>query len=158
MLERGVEGYKTIGILARIRRGAALLLIGALLMTGLTACKIQQEIYEPGSYEGVSEGYHGPIRVVVTTTDMDIESIVIVEEHEKQVLGDVVDIVYETIPERVRRNNSTEVDVVSGATMTSTALIKAIRDGLDKALIPTEEAAEQTDGNESAEESETQGN
>ena len=57
-------------------------------------------------------------------------------------LGEVVDIVYETIPERVRRNNSTEVDVVSGATLTSTALIKAIQDGLDKALLETAEASE----------------
>jgi uncharacterized protein with FMN-binding domain len=82
---------------------------------------------------------------------MDIESIVIIEEHEKQVLGEVVDIVYETIPERVRRNNSTEVDVVSGATMTSTALIKAIRDGLDKALIPSEDGVEPEAGSEDTE-------
>ncbi|MDK9710410.1 FMN-binding protein [Acidaminobacter sp.] len=151
MFERRVEVSETIGIHALIRRGAALLIIAALLILGLSACKIQKEIYVPGSYEGVSEGYHGPIRVVVTTTAMDIESIVIIEEHEKQVLGEVVDIVYETIPERVRRNNSTEVDVVSGATMTSTALIKAIRDGLDKALIPSEDAAEPETGGEDAE-------
>jgi len=156
MFEGGFEGYETIGILALIRRGAAVLLIAAFLVLGLSACEIQHDIYVPGSYEGVSEGYHGPIRVVVTTTAMDIESIVIIEEHEKQVLGEVVDIVYETIPERVRRNNSTEVDVVSGATMTSTALIKAIRDGLDKALIPAEDAAEPDNGGEKAEESESQ--
>lgn len=146
MFEDGFEVSETIGILGFIRRGAALLVIAALLVLGLSACEIQKEIYVPGSYEGVSEGYHGPIRVVVTTTAMDIESIVIIEEHEKQVLGEVVDIVYETIPERVRRKNSTEVDVVSGATMTSTALIKAIRDGLDKALIPSEDAAEPKEG------------
>lgn len=151
MFEDGFEVSETIGILALIRRGAALLVIAVLLVLGLSACEIQKEIYVPGSYEGVSEGYHGPIRVVVTTTAMDIESIVIIEEHEKQVLGEVVDIVYETIPERVRRKNSTEVDVVSGATMTSTALIKAIRDGLDKALIPEVDATETKDGDEDTE-------
>jgi len=154
MFESEVEGCETIGIYAFIRRGAALLAVAALLILGLSACEIQKEIYVPGSYEGVSEGYHGPIRVVVTTNAMDIESIVIIEEHEKQVLGEVVDIVYETIPERVRRNNSTEVDVVSGATMTSTALIKAIRDGLDKALITSVDAAEPESGGEDTEDTE----
>lgn len=125
-----------------IARSTLLIIVSLALVIGVSGCKIQKDIYVPGSYEGVSEGYHGPIRVVVTTDAQEIESIVIVEEHEKQVLGDVVDIVYETIPERVRRNNSTEVDVVSGATLTSTALIKAIQDGLDKALLETAEASE----------------
>ena len=130
------DGVKTIA------RSTLLIAVSLALAVGVTGCKIQKDIYAPGSYEGVSEGYHGPIRVVVTTDAQEIESIVIVEEHEKQVLGEVVDIVYETIPERVRRNNSTEVDVVSGATLTSTALIKAIQDGLDKAMLETAEASE----------------
>lgn len=118
-----------------------LVLILAVMVMGslLSGCGIREALYTPGSYEGVSEGYHGPIRVVVTTSAYEIESIEIVEEHEKLVLGDVVDIVYETIPERVRRQNSTKVDVVSGATQTSNALIEAIRSGLDKAMAELEE-------------------
>ncbi|SCZ76312.1 FMN-binding protein [Acidaminobacter hydrogenoformans] len=130
------------GGIRTITRTVLLIAVSLTLVMGVAGCKIQKDIYAPGSYEGVSEGYHGPIRVMVTTDAQEIESIVIVEEHEKQVLGDVVDIVYETIPERVRRNNSTEVDVVSGATLTSTALIKAIQDGLDKALLESAEASE----------------
>lgn len=135
-----VKGHRTIG-----RRFFFMMVLFLLVGMALGACKIQEERYVPGTYEGVSEGYHGPIRVEVTTSAFEIESIVIVEEHEKQVLGEVVDIVYETIPERVRRYNSTEVDVVSGATMTSTALIEAIQDGLNKALIEPEEVTDKSE-------------
>jgi uncharacterized protein with FMN-binding domain len=108
------------------------LLVAVLLLSG---CSIRKDIYTPGTYEGVSEGYHGPIRVLVTTDAHQVSGIEIIEEHEKLVLGEVVDIVYETIPERVIRKNSTDVDVVSGATYTSTALIEAIGDGLNKARL-----------------------
>lgn len=129
---------KTAGTVRHLCNVGFLILLVLLFSLFMYGCSIRSEIYTPGDYEGVSEGYHGPIRVIVTTDAYQITKVIIVEEHEKLVLGEVVDIVYETIPERVIKQNSTEVNVVSGATFTSTALLEAIQDGIEKAGLNVE--------------------
>lgn len=99
----------------------------ALLMSG---CESNKILYEAGEYEGVGQGHHGPIRVVVTTDEYSILDIKIVEEYE---MPELAKIVYDKIPKKVIKTNDAEVDVVAGASYTSHGLIDAIKDGLSKA-------------------------
>lgn len=102
------------------------------LVTGLVACGPKSIIYKEGTYEGSAEGHIGTIKVQVVTDQYVIKQIKILDEQEIPVLADIV---YEKIPARVIKANSTEVEVVAGATYTSNGLLEAIKDALDKAKI-----------------------
>jgi uncharacterized protein with FMN-binding domain len=100
------------------------------LATELMACGSKTVIYKAGSYEGNAEGHIGPIKVQIVTDLYEIKEIKILEQQETPVIADIV---YEKIPARIIKANSSEVEVVAGATYTSNGLIKAIKDGLNKA-------------------------
>ena len=89
-------------------------------------------IYKQGTYEGNAEGHIGPIKVKIVTDQYEIKEIVILEQQETPVIAEIV---YEKIPAKVIKANSPEVEVVAGATYTSNGLIKAIKDGLNKAKV-----------------------
>jgi uncharacterized protein with FMN-binding domain len=109
-----------------------ILILTVLLTVGLTACTSKRIHYQAGSYEGVGEGHHGPIKVMITTDQYRIKEIKVIEEYEMPELSKIV---YEKIPKRVIKANRADVDVVAGATYTSKGLIEAITDGLSKAKI-----------------------
>jgi uncharacterized protein with FMN-binding domain len=109
-----------------------ILILVILLTIGLTACISKKVRYQAGSYEGVGEGHHGPIKVLITTDQYEIKEIKIIEEYEMPELSEIV---YDKIPKKVMKVNSAEVDVVAGATYTSEGLIEAIADGLNKAEV-----------------------
>jgi len=107
--------------------GLTLMLV---LSTGLMACGAKSIAYKAGVYEGNAEGHIGPIKVQIVTDQYNIKEIKILEQQENPIIAAVV---YKKIPARIIKANSTEVDVVAGATYTSNGLIKAIKNGLDKA-------------------------
>ena len=111
-----------------------LLVLSLVIVLGvsLIACSKKEIIYKKGIYEGNAEGHIGPIKVQIITDQYEIKEIKILEQQETPVIADAV---YKKIPARVIKANSPEVEVVSGATYTSNGLIKAIKNGLDKAKI-----------------------
>ena len=102
------------------------------LATGLVACGTKPVIYKQGTYDGIADGHIGPIKVQIVTDEYEIKEIKIIEQQEIPIIADAV---YAKIPQRVIKTNSTDVEVVAGATYTSNGLIKAIKNGLDKAKI-----------------------
>lgn len=81
-------------------------------------------------YLGVGEGgIGGTITVKVTVDNEKIIKVDVVEQHETLGLG--TNAINELIP-NIITNNSSEVDSVSGATMTSTALKAAVSDAVSK--------------------------
>jgi uncharacterized protein with FMN-binding domain len=102
------------------------------LVVTVVSCGAKPIIYKEGTYEGNADGHIGNIKVQIVTDQYEIKDIVILSQEETPV---VADIVYKKIPARVLKKNSPEVDVVAGATYTSKALIKAIKDGLSKATL-----------------------
>ena len=108
------------------------IVLAIVLAEGLVACSTKTAIYKKGVYEGNGEGHIGPIKVQIITDQYEIKEINILEQQETPVIADIV---YEKIPARVIKKNSPEVEVVAGATYTSNGLIKAIKDGLDKAKL-----------------------
>ena len=89
-----------------------------------------QNIYRDGTYTGTAQGYGGEIKVRVTISDQKIVSIEVTEHkgetrkyfEQASVLAD-----------QIVAAQSTNVDTVSGATLSSNGIINAVRDALNKA-------------------------
>ncbi|WKY43648.1 FMN-binding protein [Eubacteriaceae bacterium ES2] len=115
----------------------------------LTACS-DQIIYQAGSYVGSAQGKNGPIRVEVTFSDDEIESIEVVNHQD--------DLEYATkavegMPGLILESQRLDVDAISGATLTSRGIIGAVAQcvtdaGIDPETMGYTSVAESTDGQE----------
>lgn len=91
----------------------------------------QQKItYKDGIYIGSSEGKNGEIKVKVTVKDGRIHNIEILSHSDTE---NLFEIVYKKIISAVYEKQSAEVEIVSGATLTSNGLIRAIGNALEGA-------------------------
>ncbi|WP_138206929.1 FMN-binding protein [Haloimpatiens lingqiaonensis] len=86
--------------------------------------------YKDGVYQGVGNGYRRDLTVEVTIKNGKISRVDIVSDNETPKFSRIP---FETIPEEIVNAQSTEVDLVSGATMTSRGVIEAVNDALSKA-------------------------
>ena len=84
-----------------------------------------------GVFTGESKGKNGAIKVEVTIENAEIKDIKVVENHE----SDFTKNVFEEIPKAIIAANSAEVAAISGATLTSDAIIEAVRDAISKSGI-----------------------
>lgn len=82
-----------------------------------------------GEYEGTADGYGGPITVRITIKDGKLTDIVIVSHSETPEYFDKANAVINEI----LKSGSVNVDAVSGATITSNAIKKAVAEALLKA-------------------------
>ena len=89
-------------------------------------------LYIPGTYTGTAEGWEDDIVVQVTVDKTHILSIDIVRHSETVGVGTRA---FETIIENVIETNGTDVDTVSGSTITSKNLLNAINNALEQAKI-----------------------
>lgn len=88
--------------------------IGALFSVG---CDNNEEdsdnSYAPGTYEGTAPGHSGEdLSATVTVNETEIESIELTHNDTPNIADEAAD----TLSESMIENNSTDVDVVSGAT------------------------------------------
>jgi uncharacterized protein with FMN-binding domain len=92
---------------------------------------VEESLYEDGTYEGTGAGFGGDITVKVT-----IEADVITEIQVLSAEGE--DPAYysqaESVLEEILACQDTAVDTVSGATFSSSGLIEATRQALEKAV------------------------
>ena len=107
----------------------ALVLSAALLLSCASA-----QAMTAGTYTGVGTGMKGEVKVEVVVTDSAIESAKVVEHKETYGIGCGLEAApVEAIPAFVVANQSLAVDTVSGATLTSRAVVNAIADALTQA-------------------------
>lgn len=101
------------------------------LVLSLTACNKKE--FKVGKFQGVAKGFYGGDMVVEVTTNKDggIDDIAVVE-HKEEGLGENV---IKVMPKRVLDAQSLDVEVVTGATITSKAFLDATKDALAKAGI-----------------------
>ena len=88
--------------------------------------------FTPGTYTVEAEGYHGPIKLDVTFDENRISSIIIAEDHETEGIG------HEALPlmsERIIQAQGTGVDAVTGATISSVAMAKAVNKAATEAKV-----------------------
>lgn len=81
-------------------------------------------------YEAKAPGKHGDVAVNVTFDKDKIKSIEIVEHHETKGISDSA---ISKIPQRIIESQSINVDAISGATITSRAIINAVEKTILKA-------------------------
>lgn len=86
--------------------------------------------YNAGIYNAVGQGRNGEVSVEVEFNDRAILRITIGENQETPGIGDVA---VQNLPDRILLAQSAEVDVYSGATMTSTAILEAVKDCIAQA-------------------------
>jgi NosR/NirI family nitrous oxide reductase transcriptional regulator len=92
--------------------------------------KSEQKKYNDGTYTGVGQGKSPDLKVAVTIKDDKITNVEIVSNNEtkgKEALN--------TVPKEIIDTQSTSVDVVSGATMTSKGIMEAVNNALSQAEI-----------------------
>ena len=106
-------------------------LAAAILGTGCKGTGILRESgYVPGLYEGIGQGYRGPILVEVQLSPAGIEDITITG-HEESIYPGLA--AMEELLDAILETGSTDVDAVSGATFSSRGFLDAVEDALDKA-------------------------
>lgn len=108
----------------------ALALAGCSASSSAASSSTTSSGYKAGTYTGVGHGHNGEVKVDVTFTDSAIESIKISESSETPTLSDPAT---EKLPELIVKNQTTNVDGISGATMTSNAIKNAVLDAVDQA-------------------------
>lgn len=107
-----------------MKKHISLILVLMLLATTLVGCG--GESYEDGEHTGEATGME-PMKVSVTVEDGEISAVEVTEHNETEGYSEEA---LEQIPEAIVEKNSTDVDAVSGATMTSTGIKDAVNDAL----------------------------
>ena len=92
--------------------------------------------FTPGTYESTAKGYGGEFKVTVTLSSNRIEKIEVGPNNETPAVGGVA---IEKLPADIIAKQTLAVDSVSGATITSTALIDAITAALVSAGVDVSE-------------------
>lgn len=98
---------------------------------GLSGCSGEKSAaYHPGTYTSSASGYGGDVTVEVT---FDRESILCVTVLEHSETPSVADRALEEIPEQIVKAQTSDVDAVTSATITSDAVKTAVADCIQQA-------------------------
>ena len=81
-----------------------------------------------GTYEGVTQGMGGDVKVSVTVSGGVITDVTVLSQNETVGISDPA---LKSIPAAIVEANSTEVDAAAGATVTSEAIKTAVQNALD---------------------------
>ena len=112
-------------------------LLGAALSLGLGSMAMAEGLYQPGTYSGSAQGFGGDVEVTVEVTENEITSVSITGAAETPEVGGAA---LPELEKQVMDSQGSEVEGVSGATFTSTAVRDALADALAQAS--GEEASE----------------
>lgn len=108
------------------------MLLGVLLVVGLvlsSGCAPASK-WNDGLYEGEGSGYVGPVRVQVEIRRGRIQEVRVLQHSETPMVSDIA---FERVPAQVVREQTWDVDTVTGATDTSNALREAVKGALEQA-------------------------
>lgn len=121
------KGLMALGGLAVL---TAVTLLGSDPLYNALSSMNKPSIYTPGTYESSSQGYGGPVNAAVTVSDKEITAVMLTGENETEGIGKAA---LEVLPEQFKAAQSAGVDVVAGATVTSSAAKEAVGNALKKA-------------------------
>ncbi|MGN9164647.1 flavocytochrome c [Tissierellaceae bacterium HCP3S3_D8] len=103
--------------------------------------------FNPGTYTGEAKGITDPMTVEVKVDENNILSVEILEHNETPGISDVA---IERIPEEIVKYQSLSIDAVSGATVSSTAILEAVKNALEKSGANMEELLKEVDKSDEA--------
>lgn len=103
------------------------LLLCFMLIISVSACQKNEtaSLYNEGTYTASAVGKNGPIDVEVVFSADKIESVTVNSQSETEGISDGA---LEIIPEKIVSEQSLAVDVVSGASLSSKAVLTAVED------------------------------
>lgn len=115
------------------------ILVGMLSLM-MTGCKgesntdvnsnVQTGLFKPGTYTGEGDGMGGKVKVSVKVDDNKILEVNVLENDETKGIADAA---IERIPSMILEGQTLSVDAVTGATMTSNAILTAVEAALKEA-------------------------
>jgi fumarate reductase flavoprotein subunit len=105
--------------------------IAAIIAAGCGSCALAP-LYVPGVYTGSAYGYNGPVAVEVDVNNYVILDATVVESSEDEEFAEEA---FAELRDRVLESGDTDVDAITGATISSEAFLHAIDDALDHAVI-----------------------
>ena len=98
--------------------------------SGSTAASTGEAIYTPGTYTGTATGI-GEVKVTMTFSETAITDVVIDASNETESIGGVA---APTLKDTLMAAQSTEIDNISGATITTNAVKKAAASCIEQAM------------------------
>lgn len=110
------------------------LFLALLLAVSMSACSTSNDetaaAFKAGTYTGTAEGRNGELTVEVVLSDTAIDSVTVTSHSETEGIADPA---IEQIPASIVEAQGLGVDTVSGATITSEAIIAAVTSALESA-------------------------
>ena len=113
------------------RKGLILACIALLISLCLTVgCYAEEKTLAPGVYEGSAQGFGGLVNVKITIGENGIEEVIVEGDSETAGVGSRA---VEALPSVIIEKQSSDVDAITGATITSNAIVNAAKQCLDAA-------------------------
>ncbi|MEN1758847.1 FMN-binding protein [Anoxynatronum sibiricum] len=106
------------------------LTVGLLFSFNAMGTNVSNVSADTANYEVTAEGYGGPIRLMVYVKGTEIVNIELLEQNETQNIGDKA---IDEMITKILENQSADVDVHAGATVSSNAVIAAVSNALGEA-------------------------
>ncbi len=113
--------------------GVAAVVLGLSARSISSGSKAETPVEAPSdavTVTGTAQGINGDVTVEVTLTKDTIYSVKVTEQQETEGIGDKA---IAAVPDEIVAANSTQVDAVSGATVTSNAIIEAVKNAITAA-------------------------
>lgn len=107
----------------------SLLLVLALMLFSFAGCSSEKpaDAGEAKTLTGTAKGFGGDVTVTLTVSGDDITDVKVVGDSETEGIGSNA---IEQLPALIVEADSAEVDAVTGATVTSNAIIEAVNSAL----------------------------
>ncbi|MBO5570415.1 MAG: FAD-dependent oxidoreductase [Clostridia bacterium] len=102
----------------------------ALVNAGAAEAPNMEVAFVPGTYEGVSAGRNGVIKVNVTVNESEITDVTVTEQYET---AGIADLPMTRIPQEIVSYQSLGVDTVTGATLASSGILNAVANAVQQA-------------------------
>jgi len=96
----------------------------------VASCSEAPSKWKDGAWQGKAEGAHGDVVLTVTVEKGKIKAITVDQQQEASGVSDAA---FERVPREIIQKQSTNVDAVSGASLSSKAIMAAADDALAKA-------------------------
>lgn len=110
-----------------MKKNISMILIFVLVAATLVGCGGSADL-EDGTYMGTADGFGGELEVEVVVEEGAISSVEVTDNDETPEYAETA---LTSVPEAIVEANSTDVDGESGATVTSEAIIEAVKNALE---------------------------
>ena len=134
-----------------MKRTFAWLLCLMMMFTAM-APATAETIFTAGTYEGEGNSFGGKVRIAVTVSETTIEKIEVLEHSDS---AGVSDPAYAKLPQAIIDGQSIAVDTIAGCTMSSNAIIEAVKAALLASGATEEAISKEITKNETVKELET---